>query len=204
MSAASRLRATRLPCCAVLTAMALMVGTAHAQSVEPPPAVALPGLNVAPYLGTWYQVALFPNRFQAQCVSDTVAQYTSLPDGNLQVVNRCRNAKGELESVTGLARPDGATLAAGVLSPAQLEVSFLPVWLRWLPIGWGRYWVVALADDGRYAVVSEPTREYLWVLSRQPRLAPADDVAVRQWLRDHGYDLNRLQPHTQLAPAAAP
>lgn len=204
MSTASRLRARCLLRCSVLAAMALRVGTGHAQSVEPPPAVALHSLNVAPYLGTWYQVALFPNRFQAQCVSDTVAQYTALPDGSLQVVNRCRNAKGELESVTGLARPDGATLAAGVLSPAQLEVSFLPVWLRWLPIGWGRYWVVALADDGRYAVVSEPTREYLWVLSRQPRLAPADEAAVRQWLRDQGYDLNRLQPHTQLASAAAP
>ena len=202
MTAASHRGLHRVMGCAV--AAALVAGFAVAQPVEPPPAVALPSLDVATYLGTWYQVALFPNRFQAQCVSDTVARYTALPDGRLQVLNRCRNAKGEFESVTGLAQPDGATLAAGVLSPAQLEVSFLPVWLRWLPVGWGRYWVVTLADDGRYAVVSEPTREYLWVLSRQPRLAPADDAAVRQWLRDHGYDLNRLQPHTQAAASASP
>jgi apolipoprotein D and lipocalin family protein len=89
------------------------------------------------------------------------------------------------------------------LTPAQLEVSFLPSWLRWLPVGWGRYWVIQLAEDGRYAVISEPTREYLWILSRTPRLEAADEATIRARLREQGFaDLTRLEMHRHAAPAA--
>ena len=82
-------------------------------------------------------------------------------------------------------------------------MSFLPSWLRWLPI-WGSYWVIQLADDGRYAVVSEPTREYLWVLSRTPTLAPADESAIRSRLAQQGFDLARWQTHPHSPAAEAP
>jgi apolipoprotein D and lipocalin family protein len=76
-------------------------------------------------------------------------------DGTVEVVNRCRTADGEPDSVTGVARPPSgmARIEAGQLKPARLEVSFLPAW--------GAYWVVDLAPDGRYAIVSEGSREYL-------------------------------------------
>lgn len=157
-------------------------------------------------MGTWYQVAWFPNRFQKQCVSDTQAIYRQLPDGSgVEVTNRCRLADGRIDQVIGLARPAGSRLEGDRLEPARLEVSFLPAWLRWLPI-WGSYWVIQLADDGRYAVVSEPRREYLWVLSRTPSLAPADETAIRSHLFAASFDLSRWQshPHTTSAPSPAP
>lgn len=163
----------------------------HAQ---PAPLTALPSLDVPSYMGTWYQVAWYPNRFQKQCVTDTVASYRRIPEG-VEVTNRCRNAEGKIESVVGLARPAGSQIRGDTLQPAQLEVSFLPSWLRWLPV-WGSYWVIQLADDGRYAVVSEPKREYLWVLSRTPSLAPADESAIRSRLAQQGFDLARWQSHT--------
>lgn len=165
----------------------------------PPPLAALASLEVKPYMGQWYQVALYPNRFQRQCVSDTTATYSLLDDGRVQVINRCRNAGGEMEDVTGVARPVG-TLQDGRLQPAQLEVSFLPTWLNWLPVGWGRYWVIKLADDQRYAIVSEPGREYLWVLARRPRLDASDEREVFAFLRAQGFDLTRLQPHRHAMP----
>ena len=79
--------------------------------------------------------------------------------------------------------------------PARLEVSFLPAWLRWTGIGWGAYWVIDLAPDGRYAIVSEASREYLWVLARQPVLTPVDDAAIRAKLQGLGFDLARVQTH---------
>jgi apolipoprotein D and lipocalin family protein len=157
-------------------------------------------LDVARYLGTWYQVALIPNRFQSQCVSDTTATYNQRSDGAIDVVNRCRGAKGEVDQASGYARPIG-TLADGRLTPAQLEVSFLPAWLRWAQSighwGWGAYWVIQLAPDYRYAVVGEGTREYLWVLSRSPTLAADDEATIRARLRQQGYDLARMQAHPQ-------
>jgi len=161
----------------------------------------LASLDVPAYMGTWYQVAWFPNRFQKQCVSDTAATYRRVPDG-VEVTNRCRTADGQTDSVVGLARPKEATLSGDTLQPARLEVSFLPTWLRWLPI-WGSYWVIRLADDGRYAVVSEPTREYLWVLSRTPRLAPADETEIRSFLTQQAFDLTRWQAHPHNDPAKA-
>ena len=166
------------------------------------PLESLPALEVPPYMGIWYQVALFPNVFQRQCVSDTTATYRQLPDGTVEVKNRCRTADGRMDEALGQARPTG-TLTGTTLAPARLEVSFLPAWLRWLPVGWGRYWVIQLADDGRYAVISEPTREYLWILSRQPRLSPADEAAIRGRLAQQGFgDLSKLEMHRHGSTAA--
>ena len=166
------------------------------------PLSALPSLEVTSYMGTWYQVAWFPNRFQKQCVADTTATYRRIAEG-VEVTNRCRNADGKIESVVGLARPVDSTIRGDSLQPAKLEVSFLPSWLRWLPI-WGSYWVIQLADDGRYAVVSEPKREYLWVLSRTPGLAPADESAIRSRLTQQGFDLARWQAHPHTLATEAP
>jgi apolipoprotein D and lipocalin family protein len=64
--------------------------------------------------------------------------------------------------------------------------------LRWLPIGWGRYWIIELAPDYRYAVIGEPSREYLWVLARTRTLSPEDRLAIEARLPAHGYDPKRL------------
>lgn len=171
-----------------------------AQATDQPPAApaqplqALASLDIPAYMGTWYQVAWFPNRFQKQCVSDTQAIYRQRDDGRVDVLNRCRLADGRFDDADGIARPAGATLDGNTLRPAQLEVSFLPALLRWIP-AWGRYWVVALADDGRWAVVSEPQRQYLWVLARAPRLTADDEATIRSLLTRQGFDLARWQAH---------
>jgi apolipoprotein D and lipocalin family protein len=176
------------------------VAASAAAATAADPLQALPALEVPPYMGTWYQVAWFPNRFQRHCVSDTSATYRQLPDGSIEVLNRCHKADGSFDEALGQARPVG-TITGARLAPAQLQVSFLPGWLRWLPVGWGRYWVIQLADDGRYAVVSEPTREYLWVLARKPALDAMDEAAIRATLRQQGFgDLARLQPHRHGSP----
>ena len=191
-----------------LVIWALWGPSAHAQATvagpSPAPAAplqSLPSLDVPPYMGTWYQVALFPNRFQKQCISDTTATYRQLPDGTVEVINRCRTTEGGMDEAMGLARPTG-TLSGRLLQPAQLEVSFLPSWLRWLPVGWGRYWVIQLADDSRYAVISEPSREYLWILSRKPALTSADEAAIRAKLKQQGFDLAALTAHPHRAGGA--
>lgn len=197
--AASRLRLAGLAALAGLwvaaTPAQAQASAGVASGAPLAPLESLPALEVPPYMGTWYQVALIPNFFQRQCISDTTATYRQLPGGAVEVKNRCRAADGHMEEAFGQARPTG-TLSGTTLAPARLEVSFLPAWLRWLPVGWGRYWVIQLADDGRYAVISEPTREYLWILARQPRLSSADEAAIRSRLAQQGFaDLSKLQMH---------
>jgi apolipoprotein D and lipocalin family protein len=167
-----------------LAIAAALVATVAAAGATESPLATVGGIDVARYSGLWYEIANYPNRFQKVCVRNTTAEYTVRDDGNVRVVNRCTTADGT-SNVDGLARRVGD-------STDKLEVSFLPAALRWLPIGWGDYWVIGLAPDYRYAVIGEPSREYLWVLSRTPTLAADDWRAIEALLRERGYDPAKL------------
>jgi len=162
--------------------MSLWATAATAAAVEP--LLTVGTVDLVRYAGTWYEIAKYPNRFQRQCLADTVASYAVRDDGDVAVVNRCRTQDG-VDEASGVARRvDGRT--------DRLEVSFLPAALRWLPLGWGAYWIIELAPDYRYAVVGEPGREYLWVLARSRALAAEDRRAIEARLPEHGYDPARL------------
>jgi apolipoprotein D and lipocalin family protein len=143
-------------------------------------------LDLPRYMGAWYELGRYPNRFQRQCVGGTSATYSVQPDASVRVTNRCRNASGGIDEAVGQARrtgePDGATL----------QVRFAPAWLSWLPFVWGTYWVVDLDPNYQLAIVSEPSREYLWVLSRTPQITPAAWTAVNQRLSQLGFDPQRV------------
>jgi apolipoprotein D and lipocalin family protein len=153
-------------------------------AAQPAPLQSVGSVDLQRYVGRWYEIAHYPNRFQRQCVGDTTANYAAREDGTIAVTNRCATASGASEAEGVARRVDGRT--------DRLQVSFLPAALRWLPIGWGDYWVIALAPDYRYAVVGEPSREFLWVLARAPTLSAEDRAAIDTALRAQGYDPARL------------
>jgi apolipoprotein D and lipocalin family protein len=166
-----------------------------------PPAVeAVANVDLKRFAGQWYELAHLPHRFQADCVSDTTATYRPQPDGTMEVINRCREGLEKWNTAEGVAVP-----AEGSNSWARLKVTFLPEWLQWLPIGRGDLWVVMLDKDYRYAVMSDPSRQYLWILSRS---ASMDDETYRDIvdrLRSSGYPVNKLirTPHQPRPPAYA-
>jgi apolipoprotein D and lipocalin family protein len=144
-------------------------------------------LDITRYVGTWHEIARLPFRFQDQCVSDVTATYSLRPDGNITVVNRCRTKDGGTSEASGIAKrasADGPN--------SKLKVRFAPGWLSFLPFVWGDYWVIELAPDYSYAVVGEPGRAYLWVLSRTPSMDEAVLERVLEAVRQSGYDLSRL------------
>lgn len=158
-----------------------------AESGGPPPLAPIAALDLPRYLGTWYEVAKYPNSFQRDCVGGTRATYTAGPDGTVRVENTCRRADGEL------ARAVGAARQIGPATSAQLKVRFAPAWLSWIPAVWGDYWVIDLDPAYTLAAVSEPSRRYLWVLSRTPTADPAAYRALLERLRAQGFDLARLE-----------
>jgi apolipoprotein D and lipocalin family protein len=177
-------------------ALVLAAATGRADEASTPPVRSVPGVDLVRYAGTWYEVARLPNRFQSQCVGDVTATYAPLSDGAVSVTNRCRRADGRWDIAEGRA-VQADPQAAG----ARLKVSFLPPGLRWLPFAKGDYWVVKLDEAYRYAVVSEPSRDYLWVLSRTPVLDAASDATVMTWLRANGYPVDRLVRTPQSPPS---
>ena len=156
-------------------------------------------------MGVWYQVALFPNVFQRQCVSDTTATYRQLPDGTVEVKNRCDVVFEKIRAIEcgddGISAHESAEYrvdgfvglrnSTGITDTVTARTSYRHVFLA-DNLAFDLYFL----NDGRYAVISEPTREYLWILSRQPRLSPADEAAIRSRLAQQGFsDLSRLQMH---------
>jgi len=132
------------------------------------------------YAGTWYEIAKLPNRFQRECARDARAEYESLEEGRIRVVNRCRDASGAPLEAEGTAR---------VVDPAsnsKLEVSFVKLF-GW-HLFWGDYWILDVGKDYDYAVVGVPSRRYGWILARDPNLSPATRSRIDQVLVRAGYD----------------
>jgi apolipoprotein D and lipocalin family protein len=74
-----------------------------------------------------------------------------------------------------------------------LQVRFAPEWLSFIPLLWGDYWIIELDPQYQWVVVSEPQREYLWILSRTPQLPEATLQQLRSQLAAAGFDLKRLE-----------
>jgi apolipoprotein D and lipocalin family protein len=146
----------------------------------------IPSLDLPRYLGEWYEIAKFPNRFQRKCTGFTKASYTALPDGRVRVENRCRLADGSTDVAIGVARQVGAA------NSPRLKVRFAPALLSFIPMVWGDYGIIALDKDYGLAAVSEPGRDYLWILSRTPTVSkPAYDALVAR-LSGQGLDVRKL------------
>jgi apolipoprotein D and lipocalin family protein len=139
--------------------------------------------DVSRYMGTWYEIAKLPNWFQRKCVQGTQAQ--------IEVNNKCATASGEEIQAIGLARPNGSGL------PAQLEVRFAPEWTAWLPMVWGAYWVLDLDPDYQLAAVGDPSKSYLWILSRTPQVSAERYDAVLQRLNVMGFNITKLEKTRQ-------
>lgn len=167
-----------------LAAACLVLGAAaHA---APADLATVPTLDTARYLGTWYEIAKYPNFFQRKCLANTVANYTAQPDGTIKVDNRCTQEGNKVVSAVGAARQP-----AGAGSP-KLEVRFAPSWLSVLPFVWANYWVIDLDPDYTLAAVSEPNMEYLWILSRTSKVDPDAYAALLQRLAAQGFDTSKL------------
>jgi len=137
-------------------------------------------VDVQRYLGTWYEIANFPQSFQRGCTA-TTATYTPRDAGQIDVVNRCRmgSPDGPEKVASGRAR------IVDPLSNAKLEVSFFRPF-------WGDYWIIDLGGGYEYAVVGHPGRDYLWILSRTPTMKADVYEAILQRLAAQGYETNRL------------
>jgi apolipoprotein D and lipocalin family protein len=171
----------------VFVGLAVAAGIAGAAAQDLPPVRSVPAVDLSRYAGTWFEVARYPNWFQKHCASDVTAEYVLLPDRRIRVVNTCRRNDGSIDKAEGVARlanPGGPT--------SRLKVRFAPAFLSFIPAVWGDYWVIGLPPDYSYAVVGDPSRRYLWILSRTKTLDPGDYQKAVDAAAANGFDPKRL------------
>jgi len=174
----------RLACTALLTGFL-------SACAQPQPLRTVPEVQLDRYLGHWVEIAKYPNWFQKDCASGTSADYALDPDGGVIVTNRCRRADGSWNQAIGKAR------RVGEPGSPKLKVRFAPAWLGWLPMVWGDYWVIDLDPDYSLVAISEPSRQYLWILARSPQPDPQHYQALLERLKSLGFDLGKLETTIQ-------
>ena len=61
-----------------------------------------------------------------------------------------------------------------------------------LDIG-AQYWIVRLANDYSYSVVSSPDYKYLWILYREPHMPEAIYNQIYEDLKKDGFPVSKLK-----------
>jgi apolipoprotein D and lipocalin family protein len=160
---------------------AMLIALFLAGCASRPPLATVPSVDLKRYEGRWFEIAKYPNWFQRSCASDTTAQYTALPDGTIQVLNRCKQADGTFREAKAIATvtPDSGN--------AKLKVRFGKS-----PIG-GDYWIIGL-DEKNYSwtLVGHPWRQFLWILARDRRLDEATYERIVSLAESQGYSRDRI------------
>ena len=137
-------------------------------------------LDLERYLGRWYEIARLDHFFERDLVG-CVAEYSLRDDGMIKVVNTgYKNSfDGKFrESVGKARRPDPE-------QPGKLEVAFF---LNF----YGDYNVLELAPDYSYVLVGGSTDDFLWILSRTPKMNKSDLDYLLQKARQRGFDTSKL------------
>ena len=145
-----------------------------------PPLKTVDSVDLQRYTGEWYEISRYPNRFQKDCPASK-ATYTTLPNGKINVLNECY----DLEYNKVIRSVEGTAKVVDQRSFAKLKVTFF-----W-PF-YGDYWIIDLGKDYEYAVVGNPQRNYLWILSRSPEISAGTYSHILENIKKNGYDPENL------------
>ena len=132
------------------------------------------------YMGTWYEIARLDHSFERN-LSNVSARYTPQENGEIAVLNRGYDEKaGEWKQI------EGKALFIGDDTVGSLKVSFFGPF-------YGGYHVIELDRvDYSYAMVSGPSRSYLWILSRTTDLDEAVYMKLVNRAAALGFDTTEL------------
>lgn len=146
------------------------------------------GFDLNRYLGTWYEIARLDHSFE-RGLQNVSAEYTLKPDGDIAVFNRGYNTTEKRWEAE-----EGNAKFVGDPRLGSLKVSFFGPF-------YGGYHILALDHDYRYAMLTGPSRKYLWILAREQTL-PEDIVqGLLHQAKVWGFDTEKVLRVSQTPPA---
>ncbi len=146
---------------------------------------AITSLDLNRYLGKWYELCRLPMKYEDETATDITARYSLNASGAVRVDNRCFDEKDKPKQAIGEATPVDD-------SKSRLKVTFLPKFMRWIPLTSGDYWVLKLDPGYQVSLVGSPDRKYLWLLARDPDLAQGVRDEYLAEAERQGFDLTNL------------
>jgi apolipoprotein D and lipocalin family protein len=143
-------------------------------------------VNLDRYIGTWYEIARFDQKFQKNCTASK-AEYSLDKRGDIKVVNSCRlyHPDGELKEAIGRA------WVKDKKTNAKLKVQFFLRRFR-LPFFAGNYWILDLDKDYKHVIVGDPSRKYLWILNREKEMDEETYSSLVNKAEAMGFDTSKL------------
>jgi apolipoprotein D and lipocalin family protein len=137
-------------------------------------------VDVEKYAGKWYEIARLPNSFEKglKCVT---ANYTLKDKGKIEVLNQGYSIKKEGK----LSRAKGLAWVPDLEFPGRLKVSFFR------PFS-GDYYIITLDPEYKYALVGDPSRKYLWVLSRSSYMEDTIYSELLEIARVNGFKTDQV------------
>lgn len=134
------------------------------------------------YVGKWYEIAKYPNRFEKKCTGNVTAQYTLKANGRIEVRNECLKKNGKKQVAVGEAK------VTDEITKAKLKVRFAPSFLSFLPFVWGDYWIIDLDVNYEWVAIGDPSRSYFWILCRKPTIDEMAYQAILGRVESLGFD----------------
>lgn len=173
-------RATRPSIGWAVCLLVSLLGLNACSTALPEGASAVTPFDINRYQGKWYEIARPDHSFE-RGFSDVTANYRLLPDGSEEVINRGYDGnRNEWRQVTGHA------LFIGEANRASLKVSFFGPF-------YAGYHVIALDQQHyRWAMVIGPSRDYLWILTRDKQLAADVREPLVERARALGIDIEKM------------
>ena len=137
-------------------------------------------VDIARYAGQWYEIARLPNSFEKglECVTAT---YTIKKNDKIEVLNKGYS----IEKPGKLSTAKGRAWVPALEFPGRLKVSFF-----W-PFA-GNYYIISLDEDYKYALIGDPSRKYLWVLSRSKVLDNAIYTELLDIAKVNDFDIDNI------------
>jgi apolipoprotein D and lipocalin family protein len=133
------------------------------------------------YVGKWYEISKYLSFFESAEDTNVTATY-GLKDGYITVHNSSFR-KGIEKNVDGYAVPINA-------GKSQLKVTFDLQFI--VPFKTeGDYWIVRCDPDYQWAVVSNPSKEFLWILSRTSTISVEKYQMILSLLEEE-FDTSKL------------
>jgi apolipoprotein D and lipocalin family protein len=173
---------------AAITSVLLLADVSGASNLTQDPPKTVDYVDIAKYLGGWYEISAIPFYFERNC-ERTKATYSLNADQTIRVDNLCyRNGK-KVESI-GKAFPDPNDATK---SNAKLKVEFSST----LDIQ-ANYWIVRLDKDYTRVVISSPNYAYLWILSREPVMDPKLYDSIVADLKNDNFPVEKLKKTVQV------
>lgn len=140
---------------------------------------AINNFEIDKYLGEWYEIARYISPFEGKDIVSARAIYE-------------RNGDSYTVKNIGYHKDDSEEIIRGTILPTYPGTKIGKLSVSFFPLIYANYWIIILADDYSYSVVSTPDAKFLWILSRDRKLSDSNRSLILDELTKMEYDVNKL------------